>query len=237
MLPVRNMTGSDLKTARERKGWTQEQTAFRLGISQPYLSLLEKNFRRVPDKLARKAMTALRLSAVTLPVQTDWKAVKTKSEGVLAADLAALGYPGFSHVKGGRRRNPAEVLLSALSARDLNSRVTEALPWVLLEYSDLDWESLTKEAKVRDLQNRLGFLISVARKVAENHGDSEKAELLLSKETMLERSRLLLEDTLCNDSLTRAEREWLKTSRSQDAKFWNILTDLTPEHLSYASTS
>lgn len=231
------MTGNDLKTARERKGWTQEKTASRLGISQPYLSLLEKDFRRVPDKLARKAVTALRLSAATLPVQAGWKAVKTKSEDVLAGDLAALGYPGFSHVKASRKSNPGEVLLSALSVRNLNSRIAEALPWVLLTYSDLDWQSLIKEAKIRDLQNKLGFLISIARKVAENRGDGETADLLRSKETMLERSRLMLEDTLCNDSLTRAEREWLKTSRSKEAKYWNILTDLNPEHLSYAATS
>lgn len=230
------MTGNDLRTARERKGWTQEETASRLGISQPYLSLLEKDFRRVPEKLARRAVTALRLSAATLPVQTDWRTVKANSEDVLAAEIAALGYPGFSQVKARRKRNPAEVLLSALSARDLNSRLTEALPWVLLKYPDLDWQSLIKEAKVRDLQNRLGFLISVARKLAEKQGDSEKAELLRSNEALLERSRLLLEDTLCHDSLSKAEREWLKNSRSQEAKYWRLLTDLTPEHLSYAAT-
>lgn len=227
------MTGGDLRTARERKGWTQQETAFRLGISQPYLSLLEKDFRRVPDKLARKAVTALRLSAVTIPIQTGAKAVKNTNDDALTADLAALGYPGFSHVKAGRKRNPTEVLLSALSARNLNSRVTEALPWVLLTYSDLDWQLLIKEAKVRDLQNKLGFLISIARRVAEKRGDTEKADLLRGKEMMLERSRLLLEETLCNDSLTKAEREWLKAARSQEAKYWNVLTDLTPEHLSY----
>lgn len=231
------MTGSDLKGARERKGWSQGETASRLGISQPYLSLLEKDFRPVPEKLARKAVTALRLSPTRLPVETGWKTVKEKSENVLAADVAALGYPGFSHVKGRRKRNPAEVLLSALSARDLNSRLTEALPWILLKYSDLDWQSLMKEAKVRDLQNKLGFLISVARKLAEKQGQSEKAELLRSKAALLERSRLLLEDTLCHDSLTKTERAWLKSSRSQEAKYWRILTDLTPEHLSYAATS
>ena len=231
------MTGGDLKTARERKGWTQEETASRLGISQPYLSLLEKEFRRVPDKLARKAISALRLSLANLPVKTDWEAVRATSESSLAADLAQLGYPGLSHLKRGRKKNPAEVLLSALGTKDLNSRLIEALPWVLLKYSDLDWQSLIKEAKVRDLQNKLGFLISIARKVAEKQGNNEKAELLRSKEALLERSRLLREDTLCHNSLTNAEREWLKTSRSAEAKYWRLLTDLIPDHLSYASTS
>ena len=30
-----------LKQARERKGWTQQQAAAKLGVSQTYLSLLE----------------------------------------------------------------------------------------------------------------------------------------------------------------------------------------------------
>lgn len=229
------MTGRHLRTGRERKGWTQEGAASRLGVSQPYLSLLEKELRRVPEKLARKAATAYGLSAVTLPVGTGWNTVQLKNEAALAADLAALGYPGFSHLKAGRKKNPAAVLLSAMSARDLNSRLTEALPWVLLRYADLDWESLVKEVKVRDLQNRLGFLTSVARRLAEKQGDSQKAEWLRSKESTLERSRLMLEDTLCHDSLTNAERQWLEKSRPAEAKYWRLLTDLAPEHLRYAS--
>jgi transcriptional regulator with XRE-family HTH domain len=231
------MNGSDLKRGRERKGWTQQEAASRLGVSQPYLSLMEKQLRRVPEKLARRAATAFRLSAVTLPTQTHWHAVQHKNDSALAADLAALGYPGFSHLKSSRKKNPAEVLLSALSAEDLNTRVTEALPWILLEYPDLDWESLIREVKIRDLQNRLGFLISVARRVAEQQGDDFKAKLLRTKETALSRSRLLLEDTLCHNSLTAAERRWLDSARTEEAKYWRLLTDLKPERLKYASTT
>ena len=229
------MLGEHLREGRELKSWTQEEAASKLGVSQPYLSLLEKGMRRVPEKLARKAATAYGLSAVTLPVETDWDNVQHKDEDALAADLAALGYPGFSHLKPRRKKkNPAEVLLSALSARDLNSRLTEALPWVLLKYPHLDWQSLVKAVKVRDLQNRLGFVTCVARRLAENLGENEKAELLRSQELLLERSRLMLEDTLCHESLTKAERKWLDTSRPAEAKYWRLLTDLTPEHLSYA---
>jgi len=230
------MNGKDLRAGRERKGWSQQQAAARLGVSQPYLSLLEKEQRRLPEKLARRAAGAFRLSAVTLPTETEWDAIGHKNEAVLAMDLAALGYPGFSHLKSARKKNPAEVLLSALSAPDLSSRVTEALPWILLKYSDLEWQSLIREVKVRDLQNRLGFLISVARRLAEQQGDSVKAELLRGKETALARSRLLLEDTLCHDSLTSVERRWLDSARSKEAKYWRLLTDLRPEHLKYAAT-
>ena len=228
------MTGKDLKLGRDQKGWTQEEAASRLSVSQPYLSLMEKGMRRVPEKLARKAATAFGLSAATLPVEANWENVEPKDAKTLAGDLAALGYPGFAYLKSKRKKNPGEVLLSALSAKHLESRVAEALPWLLLKYPDLDWESLVSAAKVRDLQNKLGLVTSVARRVAEKRGEKAKAELLRKQERVLQRSRLFLEDTLCNDSLMQTERRWLETNRPDEAKFWRVLTDLSPEHLSYA---
>ncbi|MFN2500299.1 MAG: multiprotein-bridging factor 1 family protein, partial [Pyrinomonadaceae bacterium] len=32
-----DMTGHDLRTGREQRGWTQEESASRLGVSQSYL--------------------------------------------------------------------------------------------------------------------------------------------------------------------------------------------------------
>jgi transcriptional regulator with XRE-family HTH domain len=134
------MTGKDLKLGREQKGWTQEEAASRLSVSQPYLSLMEKGARPVSKKLARKAASAFKLSATTLPVETSWETVQPKDANTLAMDFAALGYPGFEYLKSKRKKkNPGEVLLSALSAKRLESRVAEALPWLLLQYTDLDW--------------------------------------------------------------------------------------------------
>lgn len=229
------MTGTDLKSGRKHKGWTQEEAATRLSVSQPYLSLMEKGARPVPEKLARKAASAFGLSAATLPVEATWENVQPKDSKTLARDLAAVGYPGFAYLKAKRKKkNPGEVLLSALSARCLESRVVEALPWLLLEYPDLDWNSLVSAAKARDLQNRLGLVTCYARRVAEKRGEDDKVELLRKRERELERSRLFLEDTFCNDSLTRTERRWLERHRPNEAKHWRVLTDLSPEHLSYA---
>ena len=228
------MTGTDLRAGREQKGWTQEQAALKLGVSQPYLSLLEKGTRRVPEKLARKAATLYGLSAAKLPMKTSGHNVQAKNDDALASDLAALGYPGLSYLKYRRKRNPAEVMLSALSANNLDSRLAEALPWVLLKHPDLNWDWLVRAAKVNDLQNKLGFVTSVARRLAEKLGNHETVSLLREQESTLERSRLVREETLCHDSLTQSERRWLRSNRSDEAKHWNLLTDLSPEHLSNA---
>lgn len=228
------MTGWDLKLGRRKKGWTQQEAAAKLKVSQPYLSLLEKGVRRVPEDLARKAAGVFGLSAVALPVNTSWDTVQPADSNTAAVDLAGLGYPGFAYLKTKRRKNPAEVLLSALCSRRLETRVAEALPWLLLEYPDLDWKSLVSAAKLRDLQNKLGLVTCVARILAERRGEFEKANLLREREKELERSRLVLEDTLCNDSLTQAERRWLEINRPDHARHWRVLTDLSPEHLNYA---
>lgn len=227
------MTGTDLRTARTQKGWTQNEAALKLGVSQPYLSLLEKGMRGVPDSLARKAASLFGLSAAKLPVETSWHGVQAKDDKALASDLAALGYPGLSYLKPRRKRNPAEVMLSALMTKNLDSRLAEALPWLLLKHPDLNWDWLVRAAKINDLQNKLGFVTNVARRLAEKLGKHETVSLLREQESTLERSRLVREETLCHDSLTQSERRWLQTNRSNEAKHWNVLTDLSPEHLSH----
>jgi transcriptional regulator with XRE-family HTH domain len=229
------MTGQDLQAARERKKWNQKEAATKLGVSQPYLSLLENGGRQVSAKLAVKAVRVYELSHALLPMSAGAKKTLFVAEQTLAFDLAALGYPGLSYLVSRRKKkNPAEVLLAALSADSLDSRLIEALPWVVWQFPELDWQWLTNAAKLNDLQNRLGFVVNVARRLAERQGEREKVALLAQQEMTLERSRLFREDTLCHVSLTAAERRWLRKNRPPEARHWRLLTDLSPEHLDYA---
>jgi|ERR1700693_2411875 len=231
------MREPDLRQGREAAQLTQMEAAGKLGVSQPYLSLLEKGDRKVSAKLARKLVTLYHLSPVVLRFTV--KATTAKPPAVpaqtMAEELSALGYPGFSHLRSRRKRNPAEVLFSALAQEDLESRLSEALPWVVLQYTDLDWNWLVSAAKQHDLQNRLGFVTTFAVRVAERQGDSSKAAVLKRYENLLEHARLAKEDTFCHESLSKAEREWLEQERSEDARHWNVLTDLRPEHVKYAA--
>ena len=88
---------------------------------------------------------------------------------------------------------------------------------------------------MNDLQNRLGFVTNVARRLAESRGEAEVAATLAREESALERSRLVREDTLCHESLTQTERRWLRKNRPPEARHWRLLTDLSPEQLDYAA--
>src|SRR5277367_4033667 len=128
------MTGLQMVDGRMRLGWTQQVAARKLSVSQPYLSLLEAGTRRVTDELAERAAELYGALPTALPLAEDGPA---NPQGLIE-DLAALEYPGFSHVPARQKRNPATVLLAALRQNDLDSRVVEALPWVVLRYPALD---------------------------------------------------------------------------------------------------
>lgn len=224
---------AQLREVRLAAGLTQEQAAKKLGVSQAYLALLEGGHRPLTAGLERKIAKLFRIGPVALRVSSE--NLQTWNSSSLAAAIAALGYPGFPRRTGAAANNPASVLLAAVASRDLEVRVVEALPWVAVAYSSLDWEWLVREAKIRDVQNRLGFVVALARQVAEKREQQDAAAKLRDIEAILDRARLVREDTLCQESLSEAERRWLRHKRSAEAARWNLLTDLDAELLPYAA--
>ena len=228
------MIGEQLLRARQNRNWEQAEAAEKLGISQPYLSLLEAGKRRITKPLAKRAIKLYKLPPTALPIEHLPEELPVPQERNLASEIAALGYSKLAHVKGKTpKKNPAEVLLTALSAMDLDSRLVESLPWLAAKYADLDWDETIRIAKINDLQNRLGFIVNVARRLVDRAHDTGRADTLRRIEETLSFSRLYREDTLCRASMTEAERKWLKGNRPAEAKFWRLLTDLSPEHLDY----
>ena len=227
------MRPEQLRSARQSAGLTQQQAADRLGVSQAYLALLERGLRPVTARLEPKIVKVYRLGPTALPLESD--NIDSWHSSSLAAALASLGYPGFRQLRGAHRKNPAVVLLAAIVASDVEVRVTEALPWLVAEHSDLDWEWLIREAKSRDVQNRLGFVVTLSRQVAEKRGDASTTSRLRAIEEILDRARLVREDTLCQASLSDAERRWLRRTRPVEARHWNLLTDLNARNLPYAA--
>jgi transcriptional regulator with XRE-family HTH domain len=222
------MTGQDLYEARKRHGWNQQEAAHHLGVSQGYLSMLERGQRRLPERLSELVRKALGVPPLALPFHGEsfWGEVD------LAEELSALGYPGYPASSRRAEWNPAELLVAALSRPDLERRVAEALPWLALTYFRMDWPSVIRETKLRDLQNRLGLVVTLARALAENQ--QEAAADLMSIEERLRPSMLARTGTFCHESMTQAERRWLAENSSAPARQWNLLSDLAPEHLPHA---
>lgn len=214
----------NLKTTRRRLGLTQRDVAYRLGVTQAYVSMLESGKRSVPDTEARKIMKVYKLGPTVLPLA---KVQKYTDPDLLAKQLASLGYPAFAHLSARTRKvNPATFLLTALSQKSLEARVAEGLPWVVSHYPDMDFNWLVRQARVNNLQNRLGFCVTLARAVSGNNN-------LLDAEQKLSDSKLAREDYL-GQQPNEVERRWLQEHRSDQARQWNVLSSLRPESLRYA---
>ncbi len=231
MLPMLNR---HLQEGRKKARMTQAEAAARLGVSQPYLSQLERGRRSATPSLARAAAALYHLPPTTLPISTTVDADKPAFQ--LAQQLASLGYPGFAHLRTTSEQNPASVVLEALVQPNLEVRLAEALPWVLLTYPDLDWRWLVDHSKLHDVQNRLGFVVTLAKAFAARRAHLQHAEKKLSAaEQQLERARLAREDTLGRESMPKAERRWLSEHRTPEAQHWNLLTSLSADQLRYAA--
>jgi transcriptional regulator with XRE-family HTH domain len=211
-----------LKKARLERGWSQQEAAGRLGVTQAYYSMLENGRRNLTPRV-RKLMQVLKLPPTVLPVHEVREGV---TDDFLAHELALLEYPGFAHLRrGGLRVNPAEYLLTALAKSNLEARVAEGLPWLVRRYPDMPRDWLVREARARNLQNRLGFVVTLGRLAA---GENNPPQL----EQTLADSKLEKVDSFCKE-LHEAERRWLVENSSQEAKQWNLLSDLRPDMLRY----
>lgn len=229
------MTPHELKAARLKKGLVQAQVAKSLGVSQAYVNMLENGKRRLTPELTRRVSTLYSLSPETLPVSEEFAPAHTDDQH-LAESLAKLGYPGFAYMRTSvSKKNPAEVLLTALGQGRLEARVAEALPWVAMQYSHRTSNWLVEQARKFNLQNRLGFVVSLALRVAERASgqDNTRVQSLRELRSKLDESRLVKEDAFYRPPRTESEKQWLVRNRSQEAVHWNLLTDLGPEQLQY----
>jgi transcriptional regulator with XRE-family HTH domain len=231
------MKPHELKAARLAKGLGQTKVAATLGVSQAYVNMLEKGKRRLTPELTRKLAAVYELSPEVLPLSEEFRPKPTGDE-YLAQALGKLGYPGFaylhSHVV---KKNPGEVLLTALGQEALEARVAEALPWVAMQYAQVESNWLVEQARKFNLQNRLGFVVDLALRVAaaKPQNDNTKFVLLRQLRAKLDESRLAKEDVFYRPPRTESEKEWMLQNRTEDAKHWNLLADLRPEHLQYVS--
>jgi len=228
------MKPHDLRSARQKKGWTQTQAAARLAITQAYLNYLENGKRRLTPALVRRVALVYDLPPEVLPV-ADGYAPAEIADQQLAEMLAKLGYPGFAHLRAHTlKKNPCEVLLTALAQKSLDGRVAESLPWVAMKYAQPEpW--LVENARKFNLQNKLGFVVALARQLAEKQGNKVRSRELRQLENELDESRLAKEDVFYRPLRTASEGEWLRKKRTDNAAHWNLLSDMRLEHLQYAS--
>lgn len=229
------MAASALRTYREREGLSQAQLAGALGVTQAYVSQLESGARPISRKLAARLASLPKQQHLPATVFPENLAPLDGIDRDLAASLGALGYPGFAAPGSAPPRNPAAVIIDILNQQQVAPAVMAAIPWVLLRFPELNTAWLVAQARLENLQNRLGFLTDLALAVARARhapGRVDEAHLagLETLRAQLEDSRLAKEDTLAR-ALSPTERHFFDEHRSDSARHWNLLTGLTKDTL------
>lgn len=205
-----------LQEWRRQNSFTQVDAASLLGVSQPYLSLLESGARPLT-----KALRA-RMKGVNRSCSAESRDDRFRDQ------LSAFGYPPFAHVSPARvKPSPDVFLVSVLMRPDVDARVVEALPWMVRTYATrMNFPWLVQQAKLANLQNQMGFLLGASGSEAPKLTDAVDA---------LEQARLLEEATLCWASMPPPTRKWVRQHRSPLARHWNLVTMLQPEKSRHAA--
>lgn len=159
----------------------------------------------------------------------------TRSDAIAEA-LGSLGCPGFAQLaldfgveELQPAPDPAVVLIAAVACENLAPHVLNAVPWLVLEFPHIDWAWAVAESRRRNVQNRLGFIVTLAQhRLARENGDADLLTRLAAVEELLFQFRAEKEDTLCQDALPESGRRYLRANRPREAAQWNLLTDLTP---------
>ena len=100
-----------------------------------------------------------------------------------ALRLAAIGYPGYGYLRRPRQSGETsmKVLLGVLSCTDPEPRLIEALPWIILRHWRTDFSLLIEEAETLHVQNQLGFLVSIARRISQTTSNRIRTEVLQNR--------------------------------------------------------
>lgn len=167
-----------------------------------------------------------------MPVQTTPKKSRRDLQSRAMADaLNLLGHPGFRtlfyEIDEEPAPDPAVALVAILACDDLEERIVEAAPWIVLRFEHMDWEWLIREACARQVQNRLGFVVNLAAQIAAEGGvEKERLIQLTRLEERLFEFRLDKEDTLCARRMSAEEKRSLREARTSEARQWGLITPL-----------
>jgi transcriptional regulator with XRE-family HTH domain len=119
----------------------------RLGVSQPYLTMLEEGKRPLTPDLTRRAALLYGLP-LELPLPDSLLRKGIAPTRHFVGHLARLEYPGFAYVRPHVQwKNSAEVLVTALAQDGLQVRVAAGLPWLLLHFWKMDPRWLVEQAR------------------------------------------------------------------------------------------
>ena len=221
-------TMNQLRTARQSRGWTQARAAARLGVSQPYLAMLEAGQRPLTSAVARQAMRVYGLPPTVLSPGVAPRVRPRRSPRTLRPSVIRAS--PTSRAGAARRSIPARCC--SLPSPSPSSRRARLRPCPGCSFATGASTRPGLSARPRCATSRPPWLRREPRaRGGRARGHGPRLAALRALEAALERSRLAREDTLGPRCPLRGRTARLETRRSAAARHWNLLTDWTAEAL------
>ena len=207
------MTGNRMQQFRQNSGWNQARLAARLGVAQAYVSMMEREDVR--------CRIAWRGGAICFSCRPrfcrcpDKGAGQTGRRGLDCRESRPVGISWFQvFVQARTKTASCRASSPGIGPPAARTEASEALAWLLLQFEDLDAAWLVGEAESPDLQNRLGFTVSLARNVAHHSPEfGHRSRSLKALEEKLKPSRLANEGTFGGGEMSQGMPAWVRKNR------------------------
>jgi transcriptional regulator with XRE-family HTH domain len=224
---LKGVLAENLRTYRLKAGLSQTDLAQKAGTPQPRLAVMESAKNPTLPRLDWLLRVANALNVKVVDLLSETTASKTGSlsslpenEEVLAAHLKELGAPLTGSSNTSRVFSPEAVVLGALRAP--SARTLEVVPGVLCK-NDMSHAKLLRLANERGLVNRLGFVVDVAYRLAQESDGRRASELRRLSEQLWPKRNKDAEEFLMKEMPQDAElKRWLKRKTPQAGKKWHV---------------
>ena len=169
-----------------------------------------------------------------LPVSDAFEPVEADAP-YLTESLAKLGYPGLAYVRTRlTRKNPAEVLLTALIRQLRESRGGSPSMVAFAVLAEGIYLVIGPSEKTQSPESFGVCCQSCETGVRERSSKRSQNPSASRTRSKTRRKPLGQRRFFLQATRTPGEREWLLQNRPEEARHWNLLADLRPEHLQYA---
>lgn len=238
---LRSEIGARVRNLRKERQWTQAQLADLLGISQNYLSVVE---RGQGSFTAEQLLTILRQFNVPIDYFAPSKIpVESQIQNALARQGASHLLERTDVIPSERLKQAADVIRETLLSADSARQITALAPVIVAHARNLNWPKLKAQVAEAGVDRRLPWVVDNVLSATDR--ELKRGKIERGTAVLYEQARLVLEDVLASwqvaikgkvrelpedvldpDIASEKSRDEVRKGSSDISRRWRVLSRL-----------